>query len=141
MNMHWTFNPNVEVARDARWGRVGETYGEDPYLVTLMGVESVKGYQGSLNGKEDVLASSILLVVVNLSMEQTDHRQDLSERTLREVFFPPFKAGVEAGVMSLMTAHNELNGIPCHSNEWLMQDVLRGEWKFPGFCGERLDGY
>jgi beta-glucosidase len=56
MNMHWTFNPNVEVARDARWGRVGETYGEDPYLVTLMGVESVKGYQGSLNGKEDVLA-------------------------------------------------------------------------------------
>ena len=56
MNMHWTFNPNVEVARDARWGRVGETYGEDPYLVTLLGVQSVKGYQGNLNGSEDVLA-------------------------------------------------------------------------------------
>ena len=56
MNMHWTFNPNVEVARDARWGRVGETYGEDPYLVTLLGVQSVKGYQGDLNGNEDVLA-------------------------------------------------------------------------------------
>lgn len=134
MNMHWTFNPNVEVARDARWGRVGETYGEDPYLVTLMGVESVKGYQGSLNGKEDVLACIKHFVGGSEPINGTNGSPtDLSERTLREVFFPPFKAGVEAGAMSLMTAHNELNGIPCHSNEWLMQDVLRGEWKFPGF--------
>ena len=134
MNMHWTFNPNVEVARDARWGRVGETYGEDPYLVTLMGVESVKGYQGALNGKEDVLACIKHFVGGSEPINGTNGSPtDLSERTLREVFFPPFKAGVEAGAMSLMTAHNELNGIPCHSNEWLMQDVLRGEWKFPGF--------
>ncbi|MDD4418221.1 MAG: glycoside hydrolase family 3 N-terminal domain-containing protein [Bacteroides graminisolvens] len=134
MNMHWTFNPNVEVARDARWGRVGETYGEDPYLVTLMGVESVKGYQGALNGKEDVLACIKHFVGGSEPINGTNGSPtDLSERTLREVFFPPFKAVVEAGAMSLMTAHNELNGIPCHSNEWLMQDVLRGEWKFPGF--------
>ena len=134
MNMHWTFNPNVEVARDARWGRVGETYGEDPYLVTLMGVQSVKGYQGNLNGKEDVLACIKHFVGGSEPLNGTNGAPaDLSERTLREVFFPPFKAGVEAGAMSLMTAHNELNGIPCHTNEWLMEDVLRKEWKFPGF--------
>lgn len=134
MNMHWTFNPNVEVARDARWGRVGETFGEDPYLVTQMGVESVKGYQGELNGPEDVLACIKHFVGGSQPMNGTNGSPtDLSERTIREVFFPPFKAGVEAGAMSLMTAHNELNGIPCHSNEWLMKDVLRDEWKFPGF--------
>jgi beta-glucosidase len=134
MNMHWTFNPNVEVARDPRWGRVGETFGEDPYLVTLMGVESIKGYQGDLNGPDDVLACIKHFVGGSQPVNGANVAPaDLSERTIREVFFPPFKAGVEAGAMSLMTAHNELNGIPCHSNEWLMQDVLRGEWKFPGF--------
>ena len=134
MNMHWTFNPNVEVARDARWGRVGETYGEDPYLVSLMGAQSVKGYQEKLNGKEDVLACIKHFVGGSEPLNGTNGAPaDLSERTLREVFFPPFKAGVEAGAMSLMTAHNELNGIPCHSNDWLMEDVLRKEWKFPGF--------
>ena len=134
MNMHWTFNPNVEVARDPRWGRVGETYGEDPYLVTLMGVESVKGYQGNLNSSDDVLACIKHFVGGSQPINGTNGSPtDLSERTIREVFFPPFKAGVDAGAMSLMTAHNELNGIPCHSNEWLMQDVLREEWQFPGF--------
>ncbi len=134
MNMHWTFNPNVEVARDPRWGRVGETFGEDPYLVTLLGVESVKGYQGDLNSPEDVLACIKHFVGGSQPINGTNGSPtDLSERTIREVFFPPFQAGVEAGAMSLMTAHNELNGIPCHSNEWLMQDVLRDEWKFPGF--------
>ncbi len=134
MNMHWTFNPNVEVARDPRWGRVGETYGEDPYLVSLMGIESVKGYQGNLDSKEDVLACIKHFVGGSEPINGTNGSPaDLSERTLREVFFPPFKAGVEAGAMSLMTAHNELNGVPCHSNEWLMEDILRKEWKFPGF--------
>lgn len=134
MNMHWTFNPNVEVARDPRWGRVGETFGEDPYLVTLMGIQSVKGYQGNLSGPEDVLACIKHFVGGGQPANGTNGSPaDLSERTLREVFLPPFKAGVDAGAMSLMTAHNELNGIPCHSNEWLMTEVLRGEWKFPGF--------
>ena len=133
MNMHWTFNPNVEVARDARWGRCGETFGEDPYLVSVMGVESVKGYQGDMN-QDDVLACVKHFVGGSQPMNGTNGSPtDLSERTIREVFFPPFKAGVEAGALSLMTAHNELNGIPCHSNEWLMTDVLRGEWNFKGF--------
>lgn len=134
MNMHWTFNPNIEVARDPRWGRVGETYGEDPYLVTLMGIQTVKGYQGSLNGKDDVLACIKHFVGGSQPMNGTNGSPtDLSERTIREVFFPPFKAGVDAGAMSLMMAHNELNGIPCHSNQWLMTDVLRNEWNFKGF--------
>lgn len=134
MNMHWTFNPNIEIARDARWGRVGETFGEDPYLATVLGVESVKGYQGDLNSNENVLACIKHFVGGSQPVNGTNGSPtDLSERTLREVFFPPFKAGVEAGAMSLMTAHNELNGIPCHSNEWLMQDVLRDEWGFEGF--------
>ncbi len=133
MNMHWTFNPNVEVARDPRWGRVGETFGEDPYLVSLMGAETVRGYQGDLSS-DDVLACIKHFVGGSQPINGTNGSPtDLSERTIREVFFPPFEKGVEAGAMSLMTAHNELNGIPCHSNEWLMEDVLRGEWGFKGF--------
>lgn len=133
MNMHWTFNPNVEVARDPRWGRVGETYGEDPYLVSLMGTETVRGYQGDLSS-DDVLACIKHFVGGSQPVNGTNGSPtDLSERTIREVFFPPFEEGVKAGAMSLMTAHNELNGIPCHSNEWLMKDVLRGEWGFKGF--------
>jgi len=134
MNMHWTFNPNVEVARDPRWGRVGETFGEDPYLVSQMGVQTVKGYQGDLNSENDVLACIKHFVAGSEPINGTNGSPaDLSERTLREVFFPPFKAGVDAGAMSLMMSHNELNGIPCHSNEWLMTDVLRKEWGFKGF--------
>lgn len=133
MNMHWTFNPNVEVARDARWGRCGETYGEDPYLVSVLGVESVKGYQGDFNS-DDVLACIKHFVGGSQPMNGTNGSPtDLSERTIREVFFPPFKAGVDAGALSLMTAHNELNGVPCHTNRWLMTDVLRKEWGFEGF--------
>ena len=133
MNMHWTFNPNVEVARDPRWGRVGETFGEDPYLVSLMGAATVDGYQGDLSS-DDVLACIKHFAGGSQPINGTNGSPtDLSERTIREVFFPPFEAGVEAGAMSLMTAHNELNGIPCHSNKWLMEDVARGEWGFKGF--------
>ena len=133
MNMHWTFNPNVEVARDARWGRCGETFGEDPYLVSKMGAETVLGYQGDM-GSDDVLACIKHFVGGGQPANGTNGSPaDISERTLREVFLPPFREGVEAGALSLMTAHNELNGIPCHSNDWLMQEVLRDEWGFRGF--------
>ncbi len=133
MNMHWTFNPNVEVARDPRWGRCGETYGEDPYLVSRMGYSTVKGYQADF-GHDGVLACIKHFVGGGQSENGTNGAPaEISERTLREVFFPPFKEGTEAGAMSVMMAHNELNGIPCHSNEWLMEDVLRGEWGFKGF--------
>ena len=133
MNMHWTFNPNVEVARDPRWGRVGETYGEDPYLVSLLGAISVKGYQGEL-GTNDVIACVKHFVGGSEPINGTNGSpSDFSERKLREIFFPPFKAGVKAGSYSLMMAHNELNGIPCHTNRWLMEDIVRKEWNFNGF--------
>ncbi|WP_036876558.1 glycoside hydrolase family 3 N-terminal domain-containing protein [Xylanibacter oryzae] len=133
MNMQWTFNPNIEVARDPRWGRCGETYGEDTYLVTQMGVATVKGYQRNMDTDQDVLAC-IKHFCGGTPVNGTNGAPaDLSERTLREVFFPPYIAGVKAGAMSLMTAHNELNGIPCHTNKWLMQDLLRNEWGYKGF--------
>ncbi len=133
MNMHWTFNPNIEVARDPRWGRCGETYGEDTYLVTQMGVATVKGYQRNLDSDQDVLAC-IKHFCGGTPINGTNGAPaDLSERTLREVFFPPYIAGIKAGAMSLMTAHNELNGVPCHTNKWLMQDLLRDTWGFKGF--------
>lgn len=133
MNMHWTFNPNVEVARDPRWGRCGETFGEDPMLVTRFGEASVKGYQGDF-GPDNVLACIKHFVGGGQSSNGTNGAPlDVSERTLREVFFPPFKAGVDAGAGSLMTSHNEVNGYPAHADPWLMTDVLRGEWKFGGF--------
>ena len=134
MNMHWTFNPNVEVARDGRWGRCGETFGEDPYLVSLLGEATTRGYQGNLDGTDDVLACVKHFVGGSYSINGTNGAPcDVSERTLREVFFPPFEASVKAGGASVMMSHNELNGIPCHTNKWLMDGVLRGEWGFKGF--------
>ncbi len=134
MNMHWTFNPNVEVARDARWGRVGETYGEDTYLVGQLGAASVRGYQGEFNSNKDVLACIKHFVGGSEPINGANAAPaDLSDHSLREIHFPPYQEGVKAGALSLMTAHNELNGVPCHNNKWLMQDILRDEWGFQGF--------
>ncbi len=134
MNMHWTFNPNVEVARDGRWGRSGETFGEDPYLVTLLGEATTRGYQGNLDAPCDVLACVKHFVGGSYSVNGTNGAPcDVSERTLREVFFPAFEASVRAGGATVMMSHNELNGIPCHTNRWLMQDILRRDWGFKGF--------
>ena len=135
MNMHWNFNPNVEVARDARWGRCGETFGEDPYLVTLMGVATNKGYQRNLDNVQDVLGCVKHFVGGSYSINGTNGAPcEVSERTLREVFFPPFKAAIQqGGEWNVMMSHNDLNGVPCHTNSWLMTDVLRKEWGFRGF--------
>ena len=135
MNMHWNFNPNVEVARDARWGRCGETFGEDPYLVTLMGVATNKGYQRNLDNAQDVLGCVKHFVGGSYSINGTNGAPcEVSERTLREVFFPPFKAAIQqGGDWNVMMSHNDLNGVPCHTNSWLMTDVLRKEWGFKGF--------
>jgi len=132
---HWTFTPNVEVARDPRWGRVGETFGEDPYLVSLMGKATVLGFQtNDITGPDKVLACAKHLVAGSQPINGINGAPaDLSERTVREVFFPPFMAALDAGVYTVMAAHNELNGIPCHGNKFLLMDVLRGEWNFDGF--------
>ena len=131
--MHWTFSPNVEVARDPRWGRVGETFGEDPFLITRMGVAFTKGYQGNF-GPENVLACAKHFVGGGEPFNGTNAAPiDVSERQLREVWFPPFKAQVEAGVYTFMAAHNEVSGVPAHGDKFLLTDVLRKEWGFDGF--------
>lgn len=132
---HWTFTPNVEVARDPRWGRVGETFGEDPYLVGLMGKATVLGFQtNDITGTDKVLACAKHLVAGSQSVNGINGAPaDISERTLREVFLPPFQTCLDAGVSTVMMAHNELNGIPCHGNKYLMSDILRDEWGFKGF--------
>lgn len=135
MGSHWSFTPNVEVARDPRWGRVGETFGEDPFLVSKMGVATIKGLQGeNFDTPENVLACAKHFVGGSQPVNGINGAPfDGSERTLREIFFPPFKACVEAGAYTIMTAHNEVNGIPAHGNKWLMQDILSKEWNFKGF--------
>jgi beta-glucosidase len=130
---HWTFSPNVEVARDARWGRCGETFGEDPYLVSQLGAAFTTGYQGKL-GKDNILACAKHFVAGGEPVNGTNASpMDASERQLREIWLPSFKEQVRVGVGSFMAAHNEVNGIPCHSNNWLMNEVLRDEWGFDGF--------
>ncbi len=135
MNMHWTFNPNVDVARDARWGRVGETFGEDPYLVGQMGLASIYGYQGDMQGGDDVLACAKHLIAGSQPINGGNSvATDVSERTLYEVFLPPYELSVRDGkVGSLMMAHNEINGVPCHSSKWIMEDIMREDYGFDGF--------
>ena len=131
----WTFTPNIDVARDARWGRVGETFGEDPFLVSMMGKVSVEGLQNT--NKEDtyhVISCGKHLLGGSESVNGLNGAPtDISERSIREIFLPPFKTAIDAGMYSIMTAHNELNGIPCHSDEWMMSEVMRGEMGFDGF--------
>jgi beta-glucosidase-like glycosyl hydrolase len=129
--------PVVDVARDPRWGRIEETYGEDPYLVSEMGLASVRGFQG----RSLPLAADRVFATLK---HMTGHGQpesgtnigpaDISERVLRDVFFPPFERAVrEAGVMSVMASYNEIDGVPSHVNRWLLTDMLRDEWGFEGY--------
>lgn len=128
--------PVVDVARDPRWGRIEETYGEDPYLVTEMGLAAIRGFQG------ETLPLGDERVFVTLK-HMTGHGQpenginvgpaQISERTLRENFFPPFERAVrELPVMSIMASYNEIDGLPSHANRWLMHEVLREEWGYEG---------
>ena len=131
----WTFMPNVDVARDPRWGRVGETFGEDPFLVGEMGKAMINGFQGDDFGKPNnviacakhMIAGAEPLNGLNISP------MDVSERSLYEIHLPPYKKAIDAGVYSIMAAHNELNGIPSHMHKGLMTDLLRNEWGFDGF--------
>ena len=127
---HWAFTPNIDVLRDPRWGRVGETFGEDPVLVANMGSKMIKGIQLGNNAiacAKHFAAGSEPVNGLNFSP------MDVSERTFRETFLPPFRKAVDAGVFSIMAAHNEINGIPCHMNKDLMLNILRKELNFKGF--------
>lgn len=132
---HWAFSPNVDVVRDPRWGRTGETFGEDPFLVGELGAAMVRGYQGEdFSGANQVLACTKHLVAGGApDNAMNGSPAEVSERTLREVFLPPFLRTIEAGVFSLMPAHNEVNGVPCHADATLLQETLREKWGFQGF--------
>ncbi|MBK3518227.1 glycoside hydrolase family 3 N-terminal domain-containing protein [Carboxylicivirga marina] len=131
----WTFTPNIDVAREPRWGRVGETFGEDPLLVSDMGVAMIEGLQNTVYADSfNVIACAKHLIAGSESINGLNGAPtDLSERTIREIHLPSYQAAVDAGVFSVMTAHNELNGVPCHADKWMMSEVLRNEMGFEGF--------
>ncbi|HWD20678.1 MAG TPA: glycoside hydrolase family 3 N-terminal domain-containing protein [Verrucomicrobiae bacterium] len=134
---HQALTPVVDVARDPRWGRVEETYGEDPYLASRMGIASVLGFQGdrSFQGKKNVIATLKHFAAHGQPESGMNCAPvNISERVLRETFLYPFKATIEeAGAISIMASYNEIDGIPSHASQWLLRKVLRKEWGFKGF--------
>ena len=132
---HWAFTPNVDVMRDPRWGRVGETFGEDPYLVTQMSLAMINGLQqDDFIGPNKVIACAKHLIAGSEPINGLNFSpMDISQRTLNQIYLPPYKSAVTAGVFSIMAAHNEVNGIPSHANKKLMTDLIRNQWGFNGF--------
>ena len=134
MGLHWTFAPMVDIARDARWGRIVEGAGEDPYLGSVMAAAQVRGYQGDdLRSPTSLLATAKHFVAYGGAEAGREYNVvSVSERDLWNIYLPPFRAAVDAGVGSLMPSFNEVNGTPSHANDWLLTDVLRKYWHFRG---------
>ena len=132
--VHWTFAPMVDIARDPRWGRIAEGSGEDPFLGSVLARARVVGFQGSdFSAADKVVACAKHWVAYGAAEGGRDYNTtDLSERTLREVYFPPFKSALDAGVGTFMSAFNDLNGVPTSANSFTLTTVLRDEWKFDG---------
>lgn len=132
--IHVTFSPMVDLVRDARWGRVMESTGEDVYLNARMSSAAVKGYQGSSIGDKDKISACIKhFAAYGAPVAGRDYNQvELSERTLKEEYLPAYKAGVDAGARMVMTSFNTLGKLPCTANEDLMKKTLREEWGFDG---------
>ena len=135
VGLNWTFAPMVDIARDARWGRVMEGAGEDPFLGSKIAVARVQGFQG-----EDLAATNTILACAKhfagyaFAESGRDYNTvDISETVLQNTIFPPFKAAVDAGVRTFMNSFNELNGIPATGNAYLQREVLKRDWKFDGF--------
>jgi beta-glucosidase len=133
--LHWTFAPMVDVARDARWGRIMEGAGEDPYLGAQAAAARVRGFQGRDLAALDTLAACAKhYAAYGFAEAGRDYNTvDISEHTLRNVVLPPFKAAADAGVATFMNSFNEIAGIPATGNAHLQRDILKGEWGFPGF--------
>ena len=133
--IRWTFSPMVDIARDARWGRMAEGAGEDPFLGSLMAAAYVRGYQGShLDAPDSIAACAKHFVGYGAAEGGRDYNStEISEHTLREFYLPPFHAAVEAGTASVMSSFNSLNGIPSTANPFTLKQVLRKEWGFRGF--------
>ncbi|KHL25109.1 beta-glucosidase [Croceibacterium mercuriale] len=132
--LHWTFAPMIDIARDARWGRVVEGAGEDPHLGARIAVAQITGFQtADLAGRDAVLACAKHLGAYGAGMGGRDYdTADVSERTLREVYLSPFLAAAEAGVGTMMTAFNDLAGVPTTGNADLVRGILRDEWNYQG---------
>jgi beta-glucosidase len=134
---HQALTPVVDVAREPRWGRVEETYGEDPYLVSCMAIAAVRGFQGdaTFKDKKHVIATLKHFAAHGQPESGTNCAPvNVSERVLREVFLPTFKQAIQkGGAISVMASYNEIDGVPSHANRWLLRDVLRKEWGFQGY--------
>ncbi|WP_310028391.1 glycoside hydrolase family 3 N-terminal domain-containing protein [Flavobacterium arsenatis] len=133
--LDWTFSPMLDVARDARWGRVSEGYGEDTYANSAFAVAAVKGYQGkSLSDKYTIAACLKHYIGYSLSEGGRDyHYSDISNQTLWETFMPPFEAGIKAGAATVMSGFNDISGVPASANYYTLTEVLKKKWKHDGF--------
>ena len=133
--LHWTFAPMIDVSPDPRWGRIAESAGEDPLLNSVFGKARVRGYQGNdLYDLNTIMATAKHLAAYGAAEGGRDYNTvDISERVLREVYLPPFKAVLDEGVATFMTAFNEYDGVPATGNKFLMNTILRDEWNFNGF--------
>ncbi|MGC2635732.1 MAG: glycoside hydrolase family 3 N-terminal domain-containing protein [Acidobacteriaceae bacterium] len=134
---HHALTPVVDVAREPRWGRVEETYGEDPYLVSRMGIAAVKGFQGDGQFSDKTRVLATLKHFVGHGQPESGMNcapANVSERVLRETFLYTFQEALrEAGAVTLMASYNEIDGVPSHANRWLLRDLLRKQWGFKGF--------
>ncbi|MCC5941455.1 MAG: beta-glucosidase BglX [Balneolaceae bacterium] len=133
--LHWTFTPMIDVSPDPRWGRIVESSGEDPLLNKLFGVARIKGFQGDdLYELDTIMATAKHFAAYGMAEAGRDYNTvDISERTLREVHLPAFKAAVDADVRTFMTAFNEYDGVPATGSDYLFNRILRDEWGFDGF--------
>lgn len=133
--INWTFSPMVDISRDARWGRVSEGSGEDPFLGSLIAQAMVRGYQGdNLSLKNTILACVKHFALYGAAEAGRDYNTtDMSHIRMYNDYFPPYKAAVDAGAGSVMASFNEVDGVPATANRWLMTDVLRNQWGFNGF--------
>jgi len=133
--VHWTFAPMVDIARDARWGRVMEGAGEDPHLASAVAAARVRGFQGSdLSAVDTIAACAKHFAAYGFAEGGRDYNTvDISEHTLRNVVLPPFKSAVAAGVATVMNSFNEIGGVPTTASTHLQREILKGEWSFEGF--------
>jgi beta-glucosidase len=133
--INWTFSPMVDICRDARWGRIAEGNGEDPYLGVQIAKAMVKGYQGSdLKANNTIMSCVKHYALYGAAEAGRDYNTvDMNHQTMYNTYFPPFKAAADAGVGSFMASFNEIDGVPATANKWLLTDVLRRQWGFKGF--------
>ncbi|MDA3822967.1 MAG: glycoside hydrolase family 3 C-terminal domain-containing protein, partial [Bacteroidales bacterium] len=131
----WTFAPMIDISRDARWGRIAESLGEDPYLTSVLGAAMVRGFQGdSLNSETSIVACAKHFAGYGAAEGGRDYNTtSIPMRELHDIYLPPFKAAVDAGVRTFMSGFNEIDGVPATGNKYLLTDVLRHEWQFNGF--------